>query len=297
MLLELMSDGTLVELPPESAPIELNGEIFGDSSVVLLLPHNKYLLGNGSQWFFAKNGDKARNISLYDNEGISLLNEGSEPTTLNAETVSELRKKSLSISQPPGNHTATVLMLRSFMRNEAVFTSEGAEYLDERFFCDEILARPGNDILKKAYWALRFAMNRGELEAVSRIKAWVKAGPELFSRFDHEMKLWFSILETPDEEIFSELETLSFSRLEVQRMAAQNASPIVVYNPASGWLVLGRFGRQRETMFFLWAYYNHALWNELRERKKLSINDIIHASWGEYETIAAMRERAMYKGG
>ena len=295
MLLELMSDGTLAELPPESTPLNLNmPEIFSDSSVILLLPHNKYLLGHGTEWTYA-GGKQSQNVFLYDNQSISLLNEGSEPITLNAETVNKLRKKSLSMSEPPGNHTTAVLMLRSFMRNHPVFMSENAEYLDEKIFCGKILEN--NNLLKKAYWALRFAMARGELESVSRIKAWVKADPDLFSQAGHEMRLWFSILETPDNEILSELEALSFSPLEVKRMAAQNASPIALYNPASGWLVLGRFGRQRETMFFLWAYYNHELWNKLRERKKLSINDIILASWGEYETRQAMNERAMYKGG
>ena len=79
-------------------------------------------------------------------------------------------------------------------------------------------------------------------------------------------------------------------------MASQNASPVVVYNPASGWLVLARFGRHRDTMFFLWAHFTHELWNELREVKKLTIQEIIQGSWGEYETQQAMIERGKYKG-
>lgn len=281
-----MSDGSLAELPSENVD---------PSSVVLLLPHNKYLLGRGSEWVYTGEGQEHRqNVFLYDNQSISLLNDGLEPTTLNAETVNTLRKKSLSMSEPPGNHTTAVLMLRSFMRNHPAFMSEDAEYLDEEKFRENTLNH--DSVLKRAYWALRFAMARGELESVSRIKAWVKADPDLFSQAGHEMRLWFSLLEAPDKEILADLEALSFSPLEVKRMTAQNASPIVVYNPASGWLVLGRFGRQRETMFFLWAFFNHELWNELRERKKLSINDIILASWGEYETRQAMDERAKYKG-
>lgn len=288
MLLELMSDGTLAELPPESLNLNIP-EKFENPSVVLLLPHNKYLLGQGSEWVVL-NDSQSQNISLYDNQSISLLNEGFEPTMLNAETVNELRQKSLSQTEPPGNHRGAVRMLRSFMRNHEIFMTE--EYLDERKF-REFLSN--DEILNKAYWALRFSMSRGDLDSVSRIKAWVKAA-SAFSQENNEMKLWFSILQTPDEEMFRDFENLGFSRLEIQRMSNQSASPIVVYNPASGWLVWGRFGRQRETVFFLWAYYNHELWDELRERRKLSISDIIHASWGEYDTREAMLERAKYKG-
>ena len=48
-------------------------------------------------------------------------------------------------------------------------------------------------------------------------------------------------------------------------------------------------------MFSVWAYVNHNLWQELRERRKLTIQDIINAVWGEYDTIQALDERAKYK--
>lgn len=296
MLLELMSNGTLAELPPENIPLGISPP--GDSSVMLLLPHNKYLLGRrGSEWVIARAGaspeNETQNVFLYDSQSLSLINEGSEPTVLTAETVNTLRKELFALSEPPGNHTGAVLMLRTFMRNSPVFLSDNAEYLDEKFFAENMRK---NTVLCKAYWALRFAMNRSELETVTRLKAWLKAGPEVFSNPVNKMRLWFSILELPSPEGIAELEALSFSQLEIKRMAAQNASPVIVYNPASGWLVLGRFGRQNETIFFLWAYLNHELWNELRERKKLSVNDIIMSLWGEYETQQAMTERAKYKG-
>ncbi|MBR1657657.1 MAG: hypothetical protein IJ697_04230 [Synergistaceae bacterium] len=294
MLLELMSNGTLAELPPENIPEGISPP--NDSSVVLLLPHNKYLLGrHGSEWIYAGGSPSSppQNVFLYDSQSLSLLNEGSEPTILTAGAVNTLRRELFAMSEPPGNHTGAVLMLRTFMRNYPVFSSEGAEYLDEKIFSETLKK---DTTLRKAYWALRFAMNRSELETVTRLKAWLKAGPEVFSDPKNKVHLWFSILEMPDNDILSELEALSFSVHELKRMIAQNASPIVVYNPASGWLILARFGRQRDTMFFLWAYYNHELWNELRERKKLSINDIILSSWGEYETQQAMIERSKYKG-
>ncbi|MBQ4430247.1 MAG: hypothetical protein II877_02000 [Synergistaceae bacterium] len=294
MLLELMSNGTLAELPPENMPEGISPP--GDSSVMLLLPHNKYLLGqHGSEWVYAGGSPETlpQNVFLYDSQSLSLLNDNAEPTILNAGTVNTLRRELLAMSEPPGNHTGAVLMLRTFMGKHPVFLSENAEYLDEKIFAASVRNNP---TLIKAYWTLRFAMNRGELEAVTRIKAWLKADPDVFARSGHETRLWFSILEMPDAEAVSELESLSFSVLELKRMAAQNASPVVVYNPVSGWLVLARFGRKRDTMFFLWAYFSHDLWNELRERKKLSVNDIILSSWGEHDTRQAMTERAKYKG-
>ena len=294
MLLELMSNGTLAELPPENIPAGISPLLLNDSSVMLLLPHNKYLLGRGNKWIYSGlQGDSQKNVFLYDSQSIELINEGAAPTVLNAGTVNDLRRKLFASSEPPGTHTGAVLMLRTFMRNIPVFMSEDAEYLDEKIFAR---AMKSNPILRKAYWTIRFAMSRSELEAITRLKAWLKTGPEVFMRPGNDLRLWFSLLEMPDAEAISELESLSFSQLELKRMAAQNASPVIVYNQASGWLVLARFGRKRDTIFFLWAYYSHDLWDELRERKKLSVNDIILSSWGEYDTRRAMTERAKYKG-
>ena len=288
-----MSNGTLAELPPENMPAEISPP--GDSSVMLLLPHNKYLLGRGSRWVYAgvSPSSPPQNVFLYDSQSLALLNEGAEPTILTPCAVNTLRKELFAVSDPPGSHTGAVLMMRTFVRNHPIFLSEGAEYLDEKIFAGVL---KGNPVLRKIYWTLRFAMNRSELEEVTRIKAWLKAGPEVFSQPGNDMRIWFSILELPDADTIAELEALSFSGLELKRMAAQNTSPVIVYNQASGWLVLARFGRQKETIFFLWAYYSHELWNELRERKKLSVGDIILSSWGEYDTRQAMAERAKYKG-
>lgn len=294
MLLELMSNGTLAELPPENIPDGISPLLLNDSSVMLLLPHNKYLLGRGNRWIYSGGrGNSQQNVFLYDSQSIELLNEGAAPTILNAGTVNALRRELFAKSEPPGTHTGAVLMLRTFMRNVPIFMSESAEYLDEKIFSRTMKSNP---ILRKAYWTIRFAMSRSELEAITRLKAWLKTGPEIFERPGNDLRLWFSLLEMPDAEAISELESLSFSQLELKRMAAQNASPVVVYNQVSGWLVLARFGRKRDTMFFLWAYYSHDLWDDLRERKKLSVNDIILSSWGEYDTRHAMTERAKYKG-
>ena len=290
-----MSNGTLAELPPENIPDTIT--MPDEPSVMLLLPHNKYLLGTGSdKWIYASEtpGTQPKNVFLYEGEKLSLLNDGTPPTVLPAVTVNALRKELLQQSEPPGRHSATVLMLRTFMRGNPAFASDSAEFLDEEYFAEFMR----NDlVLCKTYWTVRFALARGEMEAVGRIKAWLKADPENFTKQNNTMRLWFSIQDMPDEEALAELEELSFSRIELKRMALQNVSPIVVYNPVSGWLVLGRFGRDKNTMFTCWLLYSHNLWFDLREKKKMTVHDIILASWAEHDTRKAMIERAKYKGG
>lgn len=295
MLLELMSNGTLAELPPENIPSGL--ELPDESSIMLLLPHNKYLLGTGSgKWIYAsdKPGTNPQNVFLYDDEMLSLLNDGAQPTILPAKTVNALRQKLLHNTEPPGTHITTILMLRTCMRDHPVFNMDNDNFsLDENFFALEMK----KDItLYRAYWTLRFSLARNEMETVGRIKAWLKADPENFRKPEHVAKLWFSILELPEQDALNELEELSFSRLELQRISRQYISPLVVYNPKSGWLILGRFGRDKNIMFLAWVFLNHELWTELRDHKKLSVHDIILAVWGEYETQQAIVERAKYKG-
>lgn len=294
MLLELMSNGTLAELPPENIPDNI--AMPEEPAVMLLLPHNKYLLGTSSgKWIYAsdKPGVEPKNVNLYDNETLSLLNENSSPTILTAGAVNTLRKELLQLTEPPGQHEAAVLMLRTFMRNNPVFENDASEFLDEKNFYELMK----NDlILAKAYWALRFALARGEMETLGRLKAWLKAEPENFAKDKFSSRIWFSLLDIPDKNAMIEIEELSFSRLELQRMVVHNISPLVLYNPLSGWLVMGRFGRVNETMFTVWAYLNHELWQLLREDKKMTVHDIIQAVWGEYETQQALNERAKYKG-
>ena len=296
MLLELMSNGSLAELPPDNKPDGIN--MPEEPSVMLLLPHNKYLLGTGSdKWIFASASDKQdtvpQNVFLYEDQMLSLINEGSQPTILTAGTVNTLRKELLSLNEPPGRHSATVLMLRTFMKDREIFASEDLDFIDEKIF---VQAMKNDGVVYRAYWALRFALARSEMESVGRLKAWLKAGPELFQHPKHVMKIWFSLSDYPDETILNELEELNFTRLEIKSMSQQHASPLLVYNPMSGWLILGKFGRVRDTMFIAWVYLNHELYGEMRTIKKLSVHDIILAAWGEYETQQAVIERAKYKG-
>lgn len=291
MLLELMSNGSMAELPPDNLPDSIN--LPDDTSVMLLLPHNKYLLGTSSdKWIYGRPGTTPQNVYLYDNESLSLLNEGAQPTILTPETVNALKRKAFMHSDPPGRHAPTVLMLRTIMHDHAVFSSEDAEFLDEKAFSRFMQT---DEVLCRMYWALRFALNRGEMETVKRLKSWLKAGPEVFANPAHTVKLWLSIQDLPDKKAIAELEELSFTEAELMRISAQHISPMVVYNPVSGWLLLGRFGRGSNVMFSCWIFMNHDLWNELRERRRLTVQDIIHAAWGEYDTRQAMNERARYK--
>lgn len=298
MLLELMSNGTLAELPPDSTPDGI--DLPEEPSVMLLLPHNKYLLGTeqkgSDKWIFASasghQDTPPQKVFLYDGEILSLTNDGAQPTIIPARTVTELRRDLFMLTEPPGRHSATVLMLRTFMRGHPALKSDDASFLDEKIFSR---ALKEDAVLCKVYWTLRFALARSEMETVGRLKSWLKAGPELFA--DHsQAKLWFSLVGLPDADAVSELEGLSFSTLELQRMVKQEISPLLVYNPASGWLVLGRFGRDMSTMFFVWGYFTHELWAELRDKKKLPVKDILQALWCELDTQRAMEERARYKG-
>ena len=286
-----MSNGSLAELPPDNIPDSIN--IPDDASVMLLLPHNKYLLGTSSDtWIYGKPGTVPQNVYLYDNEGLSLMNDGAQPTILPAQTVNALRKRLLMHTDPPGRHSSTVLMLRTMMHDHPVFCSESAEFLDEQSFSRFM---DSDEVLRKAYWALRFALARGEAETQKRIRAWLKEGPEVFRNPKHCAKVWLSIQDLPDKDALDELEELSFSKAEMKRLSAQMISPMVLYNPVSGWLVLGRFGRGNEVIFSCWEFINHELWHELRESRKLSVQDIIHAVWGEQDTREAMNERAKYR--
>ena len=296
MLLELMSNGTLAELPPENKPDGIN--MPDEPSVMLLLPHNKYLLGTDSdKWIFASTSDTQdshpQNVFLYEDQVLSLINEGTRPTILTAGAVNTLRKELLSLSEPPGRHSATVLLLRTFMKDRKIFARDDLDFIDEKIFTQ---AMNNDRVLYRAYWALRFALSHSEMETVGRLKAWLKAGPEIFQSPRHVMKLWFSISDYPEEAMIKEIEELSFSRLEIKSMSQQHTSPLMVYNPISGWLILGKFGRVRDTMFIAWVYLNHDLYYEMRTVKNLSVHDIILAAWGEHETKQAIIERAKYKG-
>ena len=289
-----MSNGTLAKLPSENSPVKLPEE----PSVMVLLPHNKYLLGrkNGSWVYGSDNPDtneQPKNISLYDNERLALFDDSGESVIIPAKVVTAIRNELFLQMPPPGNHVSTVMLLKTFMRDREIFNKEDLSYENEEIFLESINS---DEELKKLYWALRFAMARGEMEAVARFKLWVKAGGDkIFNKNGNIIKAWFSLLDYPDEEAMSELEELNFSREHLERMIMQKISPVVLYQQESGFLILGRFGRNGNTSFHVWTYLNSALWNELQAFKKVQVHEIILAAWAEYEIQQAMNERLRYR--
>ena len=301
MLLELMSNGNLAKLPSEYVPDGV--KLPDEPAVMVLLPHNKYLLGTFDKWIYSdlNAANHAQEVFLYDDTKLALANQDTRPIIISAQTVNELRKELFMICEPPGQHTATVMLLKTFLKYHPAFVNENIDYLDENIFALEMQK---DSRLYKAYWTLRFALSRSELEEVTRIKAWLRAGPENFDKSEHEAKIYFSLTDLPDKESLKELEeNYSFTKMELQKISAQNISPVVVYNPKSGWLIHGRFGRKSsssnlnlsEAIFFVWVYLNHELWNVLREVRKMPVNEIVNAICGYYDTLEAVAERDKYK--
>ncbi len=92
----------------------------------------------------------------------------------------------------------------------------------------------------------------------------------------------------------AELETLSFTLDDLQRMTSQRSRPVVLFS-RTGYLILSEQSLDKtETIFRVWLYLPLPLWNELREKGKLSIREIISASWGYLEAREAMREMEYY---
>ena len=291
MLLELLSNGKLARLPDEYTP---DSVILPDCSVMVLLPHNKYLLGNHDKWLYSdlNASNDSHEVFLYQDTNLIFA----DKVILPAQAVNELRKELFSLSEPPGQHSATVQLMKTFLKYHPAFVNENIDYLDENIFAGEMQK---DSRLYKAYWTLRFALARSEFEEVTRIKAWLRADPENFENDNYIAKIYFSLTDLPNEDSLKELEDVySFSRLELKRVCAQNVSPIIVYNPKGGWLIHGRYGRNNklsEAMFFVWVYLNHELWHILHDVRRMHINEIVNAVWGYYDTLDAINERAKYK--
>ena len=293
MIFELMSNGTLAKLPQASAPEGITPP--EGPFVMLLLPHNRCLVGvpsagAGDSWSWGKPGGGMSAVSLYENEALTLPVDASALISLPKDTVAFLRGELLAQMDPPGSHVSTVLTLKGFMKDHAAFFDD-FPFQDEAAFA---LCLNDDEVLRKVYWALRFAMARGEYDAVTRLKAWLKAGPELLGDPENGARIWFSILDLPGEKDLSELETLSFSREDLQHMVSQNTVPLLLFNPGSGYLVLSRFGTRERAAFNLWAFFPPTLWGEVRERRKLSLRELLLAVWGEYDVSRALCERARY---
>lgn len=291
-----MSDGTLARLPQMSLPEGIPDP--ESPFVMVLLPYNRYLLGYSlkralERWVWGRPGDEPREVFLYEDRELSLIAEGSTSTVLPPKLVSHLRSALLAQMDPPGEHLSSVLILRGLMRDHAAF-AEGVSFRDEAAFSrflDE------DEVLRKGYWALRLALARGEFDIVVRLRAWLKAGPSVFSSQEAPARIWFSILDLPGNRDLLELEALSFSSEDLRHMVSQKTVPLLLFNPRSGYLVLSRFGARDRAPFNLWAFFPAALWGEIRERRKLTLKEVLLAVWGEYDASRALLERSRYAQG
>ena len=187
--------------------------------------------------------DEAVRLGAPRDRELSLAVDGAVVAVLSSKLVTGLRDALLAQTEPPGDHLSAVLILRGLMRENAAF-ADGVPFRDERAFSRFL---EEDELLRKGYWALRFALARGEFDIVVRLRAWLRAGPKL-SDPDAPARVWFSILDLPGEKDLAELEALSFSREDLQHMVSQDTVPLLLFNPGSGYLVLSRFGTRESKL-------------------------------------------------
>jgi hypothetical protein len=289
-----MSNGSITGLTrtvlPEGIP-----DIPGPG-VVLLLPYNRYLLGhsfmrNYERWIWGKPGAEPEEIFLYEDAPRIFTLDDSARITLSPGVVSQVRGALLSQMIPPGEHLPTVLILRSTLKEHPLF-GDDALLQNETAFMSHI---EKDEAVSMTYWGVRFALFRGEFEAIARIKTWLKTAPDAFDAQDRERapKVCFSLTPLPDGRELAALEALSFSVDDLQRMVSQSALPVVLFSKA-GYLVLSDFGGSAGASFRVWMFMPSPLWNDLREHRKLSVRDLVLSAWGFCDAVQASAERARY---
>jgi hypothetical protein len=296
LIFELMSNGSIVNLP-QTALLEGIPDIPG--AVVLLLPYNRYLLGhcfmrNYERWIWGKPGADPQEVFLYESAPQSLILDDSTRVVIPTAVIAQIRSVLFSQMQPPGEHLPTVLILRGVLKDHPVLKDD-ALVQDESTFLQNM---EKDGVLNMTYWAVRFALFRGEFEAVARIKTWLRTASELSDAHNGMLqgnapKVWFSLTPLPGSKELAELEALSFSVDDLQRMVSQSALPVVLFSK-SGYLVLSDFGTPGGAAFRVWVYLPASLWNELRDRRKLSIRDLVISAWGYCDAVQAVAERARY---
>lgn len=293
MVFELMSNGSIVTLPQTALPRGIP-DITG-SRVVLLLPYNRYLLGhcflnNYERWIWGKPGVEPREIFLYEDGFQLFLSDESFKITLSSAVVENLRSALFLQMPPPGEHLPAVLILRGVMKDHLAFKDEST--LHDQVLFGQYMEKDG--LLNMAYWAIRFALFRGEFEAVSRVKAWLRnAGDLLESMNSTPPRAWFSLTPLPGARELAEMESLAFSLDDLQRMNSQSTLPVVLFSK-SGYLVLSDVGSAESSVFRVWAFLPTPLWNELRERRKLSIRDLVLSVWGYWDAVQTLTELSRY---
>jgi hypothetical protein len=167
---------------------------------------------------------------------------------------------------------------------------------NELFVFDEALALMQLDKkieAKAAYWAVRFALARGEHDTVSRIKLWYRIAPGIaFS--EPRVLVWFSLTQTPEADAVTQMISIGFSEENIHRIAEQTVSPVVLFGK-KGYLLFASYGDGQKTpLFRQWAYYPTSVWNELRERKRKTLRELLAAAWGANEARGALKISSRY---
>jgi hypothetical protein len=249
---------------------------------------------NYERWIWGKPGIDPQEVFLYENGPQSLVVDETTRVAISANVISEIRGALFSQMLPPGEHLPTVLILRGVLKEHHAFKDDVLVQNEPAF----LQCIDKDSALNMTYWAVRFALFRGEFEAIARIKTWLRAASDLFDPNEsalpgHAPKVWFSLTPLPGGKELSELEALSFSVVDVPRKISQSALPVVLFSKA-GYLVLSDFGGVGGSAFRVWVFLPAFLWNELRERRKLSIRDLVISAWGYCDGVQAVAERGRY---
>ncbi|MCL1874721.1 MAG: hypothetical protein FWF87_00515 [Synergistaceae bacterium] len=289
MIFELMSSGAIVKLPEDSCII--SG--YQPEDVILLLPFNRYLRGkvqNGYEnWKLCRIGtDGQEEIFLYEGEARTLSFDGGHQVIISHEDVEKLKNALFALIPPPGIHCQAAAVLKGILEPELVS--------NDLFISDEANALMQLDKkieAKAAYWAVRFALARGEHGTVSRIKLWYRIAQNIaFS--EPKVLVWFSLTQIPEVEAVAKMNSLGFSEEDINRIAGQQVSPVLLFSK-NGYLLFASYGDGLKTpLFRQWAYYPTSVWNELRECNRITRRDLLAVAWGANEARQALKISSRY---
>ena len=289
MIFEFMSHGSIVELPEDS--IIIDG--YRSEDVILLLPYNRYLQGkmlNGYEnWKLCRIGHTEQEETyLYEREARLLSFDNGHEVIISREDVEKLKNALLSSNSPPGEHFQAAAVLKGIIEPEIVNS--------ELFVFDEELALMQLERkieAKAAYWAIRFALSRGEHDTVSRIKLWYRIAP-LIAFSEPKVLVWFSLTQMPDSEAITIMNSLGFSDENINKIADQTVSPVVLFGRNGSLLFISYGDGHRTPIFREWAFYPKSVWNELREQKRKTLRDLLAIAWGANEARQALKLSARY---
>jgi hypothetical protein len=182
-----------------------------------------------------------------------------------------------------------VLILKGISMGSTV-TGDNLNWNNEQWFISQIAE---NGTLLKVYWGIRRALFEKNSKMLERIKSWYIYASDIFSEEYNYPKMWFSLADLPREEDMEDIESFGFTRDNLKAMNAKFSNPIVLSNVLGYLVLLTEYVGDDRSEIKVWMYISVNLWDELRERKKLSISEIVSAGWGFLYAAAAesMMER------